>query len=90
MPNIEIHGLKNETREYVHSKIRSAFAEKPYRDDYVITAYESKVHDWRLNAQPFIRLVTTPSDHTEDIIQELQKLDLDIEVMILDRFIPRK
>jgi len=89
MPNIEIYGLKDSDGVKVAEKIDELFREKDYRDEYVLTYIQSYVCDRKGIVQPYLRLVTTPSDHMEDIIGELRKIGMDIEVSLLERFIPK-
>lgn len=90
MPNIELYGFTAAEVATASSQIREIFADKPYQDEYVITCILSRVTDHHVQRQPFIRLVNTPSEHLGDMIAELQKVGVDIEVMMLDGFYPKK
>ncbi len=90
MPNIEMYGFSIDEVKGIDSMIHELLEFTPYRDDYVTTFIESEVIDHYNRKQPFLRLVTTKNDHIDDILEELQKLKFDIEVMMLDRFIPKK
>jgi hypothetical protein len=50
---------------------------------------KSAVLDHLAVIQPFIRLVTTPSPHIDEILAELKNLNIDIEVLLLQQFIPK-
>ena len=90
MPNIEMYGFNQEQASGVTAMIMELFKNKPYRDEYVTTAVWSDVLDHRNVSQPYLRLVSTPNDHIEDIVEELLKLKFDVEVLILNRFIPKE
>ncbi|NQT50305.1 hypothetical protein HQ571_06455 [Candidatus Kuenenbacteria bacterium] len=90
MPNIEMYGFSEEKAAEVANRIQYLFEGKSYTDDYVTTAVWSDVTDHENEAQPFLRLVTTRSMYLFDMIKELRKLGFDIEVMILNRFIPKE
>ncbi len=90
MPNIEIHGLNSEESIKVVLKLQNAFVRTPFQNDYVATVYGSLAVNHQGENQPFLRLVTTQDEHTKSVIEELQKLGFDLEVMFLDRFIPKK
>ncbi len=89
MPNIEIYGLRERSGIRVINKIDRLFRGKDYKDEYVITHVPSFVVDRKKTSQPFLRLVTTPSDHVDDIINELMKIGMDLELMLLNRFISK-
>ncbi|MFA6551241.1 MAG: hypothetical protein WCV41_01785 [Patescibacteria group bacterium] len=90
MPNIEVYGITGERTIDIEKKIHGLFETKPYAADYVITFIASGVVDKDGNNQPFLRLVSTPNAHLDDILLELQKLNMDIEVQMLKQFIPKK
>lgn len=100
MPNIQIFGLQSDMEDMfgesrvnkVSNKIRQLFEEKPYRDDYVITNVLSEVNLHREEVcSPFLRICTTNSEgELEDILNTLAVLNMDMEVLILQRFIPKK
>jgi hypothetical protein len=90
MPNIEIHGLNNEEGENLRQKIVKLFKTKSWEDEYVVTLIPSSVTDKNSTRQPFIRLVTTPSLDNDAIVAELEKLEIDIELLELKKFIPKQ
>ncbi|MCK4554070.1 hypothetical protein KAU19_03845 [Candidatus Parcubacteria bacterium] len=90
MPNIEMYGLRHQEARKKENEIDELLRLKPYANDYVVTNISSIVLDKHAQRQPFLRLVSTRNDHIDNILKELQKLDMDIEVMILDKFIPKK
>lgn len=89
MPNIEMYGIREEDLPGVTKQIISAFHGKPWQKDYVLTFVKSAVLDHLAVIQPFIRLVTTPSPHIDEILAELKNLNIDIEVLLLQQFIPK-
>jgi len=90
MPNIEIHGLSKERAKEMYDKIVVIFRGRPYFSEVVVTRYPTEVHDLSGNTQPFLRLVSSCQEHTEEIMHILEVLDLDIERGKLEEFRPRK
>lgn len=89
MPNIEIHGLVGQEGE-LRMRIFDLFKDKPYVDEMVITSIEDFVIDRKGFSQPFIRLVNSCQEHTEEIIEMLKTLNVDIEHLELKAFIPKQ
>ncbi len=85
-----MYGFQEVQAAGVSAMIAKLFENKSYRDEYVLTVVLSEVTDHRNVHQPYLRLVSTPNDHIEDIIEELRKLKFDVEVMILTKFIPKE
>ncbi len=88
MPNIELHGYF-ERPGALELKIFDLFKDKPYVDEMVVTCCNDHVHDAKGNNQPFIRLVNSCQEHTEEIIEVLKTLHIDIEHLKLEAFIPK-
>jgi len=95
MPNIEIIGFEPEEAGKLTIQIQRASIGKKYEKEYVITVYPgSYVIDYRGKRQPYIRLVTTPNDHNEEILGILQNITVDmqfvdVEYMLLENFFPK-
>jgi len=98
MPNIEIHGLQfnpedlfaEDRVEQLIDTIHQLFDGKPFQRDYVITNVLSDVSAHDGNPSPFLRICTTNAQgELEDILNTLVVLKMDMEVLILQRFIPR-
>jgi hypothetical protein len=66
------------------------FSNEPYKSDMVITVFPSHVSDERFYRQPFLRIVSTPSPFLNKIIELLKQLNIDIEVLELKAFHPKK
>lgn len=91
MPNIEIHGMgKREEAGQLAKRIFQVFADRPYVDEMVVTICDTIVQDKNGNSHPFLRLANSCQDHTEEIIQELRGLGLDIEHLELKAFYPKQ
>jgi hypothetical protein len=91
MPNIEIHGEYTvEEGNALLQKIFARFKGKPYVDETVVTFSRDHVVDKDGFRQPFIRLVNSYQEHTNEIIEILQTLNMDIEHLELKAFIPKK
>lgn len=90
MPNIEIYGLTDEEALSMEEKIKELFNGKPWEDEYVITTISSKVQDKKGQNMPFLRLCSTASTHTMEIFHALEKLNIDIELLNLGYFFPKK
>ena len=87
MPNIEIHSLP-EQQALLRARIFALFQNTSYRDEIVVTVYPTEAMDRMSTNQPFIRLVTTPQDNTEEIITTLLTQGLDVEHLQLTAFHP--
>jgi len=92
MPNIEIHGqFRNlNTPAVLERNIFNLFSDRPYAKEMVVTFCNDHVHDMHGNEQPFLRLANSCQEHTEEILERLETLDIDIEHLRLEKFIPRK
>ena len=96
MPNIEIHGygIRGEYAYIARDLRTKIFAllivEAPHVSDAVVTVFDDWVTDEAEKRQPFLRLVSTPSPHIDEIVELLKTLDIDIEVQELKAFHPKK
>lgn len=95
MPNIEIHGypdIKQVPVQKLVDRIWELLGAVDYVDDVVVSRIPSRVQDARGASQPFLRLVAPKASKHElnDIESRLRHLSLDIEVMFLERFVPKK
>jgi len=92
MPNIEIHGLfwRGITKSELRNKIWRLFDGKPFQADMVVSEIATDVSDVRGTEQPFLRLVSTLSPHTEEIMAQLETLNMDIEWLELKKFVPKR
>jgi hypothetical protein len=93
MPNIELHGFgdKNSINaKEMREKVFSLFLGKEeILKEIVVTIYSNDVQDYKGNAQPFIRVVTTPGHDHIFIVGRLRFLNVDIEVGFLEYFYPK-
>jgi len=95
MPNIEIHGI-GIRGAYVDDgmnlelKIFEIFSGKTYISEMVVTTFDDAVQDAHHLRQPFLRVVSTPSPHLDEIVELLKALNIDIEVLMLSAFYPKK
>ena len=93
MPNVEIHGLSVEdaktVRERIFVRFRS-FPDQSVYEEMVVTICQTDVTDKDGNPQPFLRLLNTNQNGTPLIIDELQKVGLDIEHLHLAEFYPKE
>jgi len=90
VPNIEIHGLDEKGAKDIYDRIIAVFRGRPYFDDMVVTIYPTKVYDLAGNTQPFLRLVNSHQEHTDEIMHVLEVLHMDIERGKLEEFRPKK
>ena len=92
MPNVEIHGLMRDEATVVREKIFSLFGDTDYVDDMVVTIFWTEVQDKNGDEQPFLRLANSKQaheqDHTEEILDRLKTLGMDIEQLRLEAFFP--
>ncbi len=87
MPNIEIHGFGgNETWYKLREVINQS--ELLFKKDIVITEVGSYCRNLVGITQPFLRICDTDHKRAEKLAKVLEKLNLDIEVLILKRFYP--
>jgi hypothetical protein len=93
MPNIELHGFgdKNSVGALMmREKVFGLFLGKEeILKEIVVTIYSNDVQDYKGNAQPFIRVVTTPGHDHVFIVSRLKSLNIDIEVGFLEYFYPK-
>jgi len=94
MPNIEIHGMPQEGAEQVEREIFKLFSSELFLNDMVVTIFPTTVRNASGEKQPFLRVVTTESLHTEIIISKLRKgfrhlAGIDIEHLRLEAFYPK-
>ncbi len=93
MPNIEMHGIKDDmSYGQLFHQIKKALQDAPYAKDIVLTDYQNRVVDFHEKSQPYLRLValSTSSAELEDIEKRLEPLNIDIEVLLIDHFTPKK
>ena len=89
MPNVEIHGMFWQEAVRLEKKIFKLFKDKPYIEEMVVTIYRTVVRDSKGNSQPFIRLVNSCQEHSEEIVEKLKTLE-DVEHLKLESFIPKE
>ncbi len=89
MPNIEVHG-KVRQAEFIETIIFDMFSEKKYVDEMVVTTYPTTVVDKNGKNQPFLRLVSSCQEHTEEILEILLGLGMDVECVQLQGFYPKR
>lgn len=90
VPNVEIHGMSDWIAARLESKIFKLFGDKPYIEEMVVTIYRTIVRDFKGNSQPFIRLVNSCQEHSEEIVENLKTLGIDVEHLKLESFIPKE
>ena len=94
MPNFELFGYGKNRTEYLIENIKAEIAKSDtvssILDSIIFTIHMTVVKDAKGIYAPFIRLASTPKDELVELIKILQKLNVDVEVMILDEFIPAK
>jgi len=100
MPNIEIHGFGYQSLVYgthvtsgakdLGNKALRLLSEKSYLPEVVITICADEVFDVIGKPQPFLRVVSTPTPHLDEIVELLKTLNVDIEVQMLSAFYPKK
>lgn len=89
MPNIEIHGLHRTEARALFQDIFKLFKDRPYVDEMVVTMCDTIVENKHCKPQPFIRLANSCQEHTDEILERLQTLNIDIEHLVLAKFIPK-
>ncbi len=94
MPNVEIHGMSRYEADALRQKIFHGLEKGGVSvANVVVTHIDDSVRDIKLNPQPFLRVFTTKDTRTSEwdkIERGLTELGLDIELSLLDKFIPAK
>lgn len=93
MPNIELFGFRSEIAENLIKSIKEKIKESnkisSILSDVVFTKHTfSVVTDGDDSDSPFVRITSIPRDDLDDLAEILCELNVDVGVMILDRFIP--
>ena len=102
MPNIEIHGLGRISALSYHAglytdiihdtlkRIKDALSVSEFRDETVITVFDSYCIDTKCSFRPFLRIYDTDDQKAEAIARILHNLQLgsDIEIVRVEKFIP--
>ena len=88
MPNIEIHGVDKPRN--LALKIFEIFQDRPYVDEMVVTIHSTEVINKKCEPQPFLRLVNSHREYSQEIIEKLRTLNIDIEEFVLETFYPAK
>jgi hypothetical protein len=92
MSNIMVYGYGIDEGKKLAEEIHRLFEGKAYQSDYVVTVVVSQVEDHNHVSLPFLRIMATDIcfGSFSDIIIELKKLRLDIEVVGVKKFIPKE
>jgi hypothetical protein len=95
MPNIEIHGVSEEQGEDLRRKIFETFRYEVYAGEMVVGIVNDEFIDINGSSQPFVRLLNTrrqppAKDYTIAIVEGLRRLNVDIEVLQTQQFVPKK
>lgn len=98
MPNIEMHGIRPDQNHEQHQLISKRLEGAKYRDDVVVTMVDDYVYDLQGISRPFLRLIFAKDDPAkiggvpvyDDCLKRLVALKMDIEVVIIHKFIPKK
>jgi len=89
MPNVEVHGFRKPDAGAVRCKIFNLFGDASYVGEMVVTIFPTDVKDVDGDDQPFIRLVNSDQKHTQEILDRLKTLGIDIEQLRLEAFFPK-
>lgn len=90
MPNVEIHGLPLEEARRTRSVVFNLLKGRSYVWDMVVTIYPTEVENRKGDSQPFFRLANSHEEISEEIIEVLHHMGMDVEYLRLDKFIPAK
>ena len=89
MPNIELYGYQDlDGTPTIQSRIKEALRTSPHFSEIAITTILSDVWDLTGKDIPFLRIIAT-RDELPDIKRRLAPLNQDIEVILLDEWIPK-
>jgi hypothetical protein len=89
LPNIEIHGVATDKVPELRRQIFQLFQGKSYINEIVVTTCFDVVENKDGKHQPFIRVLNDCQTHTEEILELLRPLGLDIEHLPLKSFIEK-
>ena len=90
MPNVEIHGLSESEAKGLRRKIFRLFSDKEYVGEMVVTIHLTDCEDKLGYSQPFIRLANSCQKSTQEIVEKLKSLSMDIEHLKLEEFFPKQ
>jgi hypothetical protein len=87
-----IWGSDPTNRNLVLSKLSSTIKESilPWKDQVVITEFNSSCNDLEDNSMPFLRVCSTDREEINALVQVLEPLQMDIETLLLTGFYPGK
>jgi len=87
MPNIEIHGIgEHRDQDLLRSKIFAATEKLAFARATVVTIVPDKCVDRNCVPRPFLRIVSYVPRRTEQLVEVLKLLNMDMETP--DEFIP--
>ncbi len=91
MPNVEIHGLLDLDARRKRDQIFEKFRETCFVCHMVVTIFPTEVFNFKLERQPFFRLLNSGDSGEEKIIiPGLLELGLDVEYVKLQDFYPKE
>ena len=88
MPNIEIHGLAGVSLNGTTDDIVNLLRPAPFAEDVVISLINDNVINLGGNNRPYLRVVGTDATETQQVVDLLKPLKVDIEVLLLHAFVP--
>jgi len=86
MPNIEIHGLKPHVAERIRTQIFETTKGLAFARDIVVTIVPDECVDRNDKPKPFLRIISYRPRRTEQLVERLRPLGMDMETS--DEFIP--
>lgn len=90
MPNIKIYGLSPQEEAAKFKQIQDIFKNESYSDDIVVSLIKSEVIDLKGRSQPYVQLELSCMKNYNKKLKLLKKLGMDIQVVHLHDFIPKK
>jgi len=90
MPNIEIHGLHSVEAKDLAEKIFTLTKDMPKNiyGDHVITLYGTEVINRHSEPQPYLRILSSKTEHFDRLEEPLKALGIDLEFVEMVKFIP--
>jgi hypothetical protein len=89
MPNIEIHGLSELNSGRMAREVAKCLLGASFADEAVITSCNDAVMNLRGEEQPYLRICCSIDTGAEQVIKLLKPLNIDVEVLRLDQFVPK-
>ncbi len=90
MPNIEIHGMPESEARLTVRRIAALLRNSSFVKEVVISLCNDIVLDLEGNDQPYLRVFCNDGSKAKEVVLTLDPLKIDIELIQIWDFIPKK